>query len=258
MLDGGIHQQEDVRGAFLRSLAFHGALVGGLALYAWLNGQGEAFGDPNAGGATVGIEMVAPIPLPSRGPQNPVANDTQSEVPQEIAKPAPKAAPEPEPEDALALLPPDKKSKQTLTPKNRLKSFDDLAPNQLTSKSAPAVSSPLFGTQAGASDINLGGDTTLGNRFPEYAANIKELTRARWLVTVRDVDRSVTTAPPVTVRFTLQRSGKVTGLRLIKRSGIASLDLSVQNAVEEAHYPELPSGFDGNSAVVEFTMVLKR
>jgi TonB family protein len=62
----------------------------------------------------------------------------------------------------------------------------------------------------------------------------------------------------VTIRFTLLKSGKVTGVQLVRRSGIASLDLSVQNAVEEANYPPLPPGYDKDSVPVEFILVLKR
>jgi len=253
---GMLDQHENVRGAFTRSVVFHLALVGGLTLYAWLNRPGESFGAEDAGGAAVGVTAVDSVPLVSRGPENPVANDTTSEVPQEVSKPAPKAAPEPEPKDAISLLPPEKKSKQALTPKPRLKSFTEIAQNQLTSKSAQAVSSPLFSPPAGAGQINVGGDTTLGNRFPEYAAQIQEITRRSWRV--QDVDRSVTTGPPVTIRFDLLKDGKVSNVQLVRRSGIDSLDLSVRNAVEEAHYPPLPAGFERNSVPVEFTMVLKR
>jgi TonB family protein len=250
-----LDQQDNVKGAFTQSVIFHVTLIGGLTLYAWAN-TSDRFGAQDAGGAAVGITPVDSIPLPSRGPQNPVANDTESEAPQEISKFAPKAAPEPEPDDAVALLPPDRKSKQPLVPKNKLKSFADIAQNQITSKSPQAASSQLFAPQAGAGQINVGGDTTLGNRFPEYAAQIQEITRRNWRV--QDVDRSVTTGPPVTIRFDLQKDGRVTNIQLIRRSNIPTLDLSVQNAVEEAHYPPLPAGFERNSVPVEFTMVLKR
>jgi len=251
---GMMDQHENVRGAFTRSVFFHLALVGGLTFWAWWNGPGESFGDDNPGGAAVGVTAVDTIPLPSRGRTNPVASDTESEVPQEVAKPAPKEAPEPEPEDAVALLPPDRKSKQPLTPKSRLKTFEEIAQNQVTSKSPQAASSPLF-TQAGAAQINNGVDAALGRRFPEYAAQIKELTRTRWRV--QDVDRSVTTAPSVTIRYDILKNGSVANVRFVRRSNIPSLDLSVQNAVEN-QYPPLPAGYEKDSVPVEFTFELKR
>jgi periplasmic protein TonB len=251
-------QQENVRGAFTRSLLFHATIVGGLTLYGYLNGALDSFGAKDAGMPAVGVTAVDKIPLPaSTGPKNPVADPTESDVPQEVAKPEPKPQPkakEPEPEDAVALLPPDRK-KQPLVPKSRLKPFDEIASNQITSKSPQALSSPQFALKGG-NQINVGGDTTLGNRFPEYAFQIQEITRTNWHT--EEVDRSVTTGPPVTIRFDLQKDGRVSNIQLIRRSGIASLDLSVRNAVETAHYPPLPAGFERSSVPVEFTMVLKR
>jgi TonB family protein len=142
-----------------------------------------------------------------------------------------------------------------LTPKNRLKSFTEIANNQLTSKSPQAASNPMFATP-GASQINTGGDTTLGTRFPAYAAQIKELTRLKWRV--QDIDRSITSAPQVTIHFDLMKDGQAKNIRLIRRSGVASMDQSVQNAVEEANYPPLPPGYEKDSVPVEFTFELKR
>jgi TonB family protein len=252
----GQHQQENVRGAFTRSVLFHAALAGGLTLYGYLNGVLDPFGAPDAGTSVVGVTAVDTIPLPTRGPRNPVAEDTESEVPQEIVKPEPKPQPkEAEPEDAVSILPPDRKNKQPLVPKSRLKPLDEIAQNQITSKSPQALSSPMMSAKGG-SQINVGGDTTLGNRFPAYALTIQDLTRKAWHT--EEVDRTITNGPPVTIRFELQKDGRVTNIQLIRRSGIPSLDLSVQNAVEQAHYPPLPTEFERSSVPVEFTMVLKR
>jgi TonB family protein len=45
----------------------------------------------------------------------------------------------------------------------------------------------------------------------------------------------------------------VSNVRLVRRSGIAALDLSVQEAVEDARYPPLPPDFDKDTVQVEFT-----
>src|SRR5438045_9533113 len=81
-----LDQRDSLRGPFSGAVALHAAVVGGLVLYAFIYGHREAFGDPNAGGAAVGIQAVKSIPLPHSGPENPVAHDTQSQVPQEPAK----------------------------------------------------------------------------------------------------------------------------------------------------------------------------
>lgn len=253
----GMDPQERLGGAFARSVAFHTFVVGSLSAWAWFN-HGVALGDPNAGGTAVGIEAVSTIPLPPKqGPENPVANDVENETPPEPVekpKPQPKATPEPPPKDAVSLKIPEK-TKQLLTPKQRLKSFNEIASNQLTSKGPQAVSSPLY-AQGGAGRIGSTLDTTLGTKFPAYAARVQEVTRQNWRT--QDIDRSVSVAPPVTVQFDLMKDGRVEHVRLLRRSGISSLDESVRSAVEDAHYPPFPDGLDKSSVPVEFTFELKR
>lgn len=250
--------QDKLGSAFTRSVVLHLSVVGVLAGYAWWT-KGEAFGDPNAGGPAVSIESVASIPLQTRGPQNPVANDSEIEAPQEQPQEKPKPEPkkaEPEPDDAVSLRPKQKETKQKLVPKSRLKSFDEVASNQLTTKSSQAVSSPLYGAPPGAGQIGMGMNTTLGTRFAAYAALIQDITRKTWRP--QDVDPSVKNGPPVTVKFELLKDGRVSDVRLMRRSGIPSLDLSVQEAVENAKYPPLPPEYDKSSATVEFTFELRR
>jgi TonB family protein len=245
--------------AFARSIAFHAALVGIALLWGWQHGfQQDALGAPDAGLPTIGITTIAEIPLPSRGPENPLVSEDDADVPQELVeKPSPKAAEKakPEPADAKDILPTEKTPPPSPAPKSKLKSFDDIATNQLTSNAARPLSSPMMAA-VGASQVNTGGDTTLGSRFPNYAAQIKEITRGKWRV--QDVDRTVTKAPPVTVSFDLLKDGRATNVRLTRRSGVASLDQSVLNAVQDASYPPLPDGLGKDSVPVEFTFELRR
>ncbi|MEO8099013.1 MAG: TonB family protein [Acidobacteriota bacterium] len=245
--------QTPLRGAFTKSLVMHMAVIVGLTGYAWWNGPGKALGDPDAGGPAVGVELVASIPIPSKGPENPVANDSDSEVPQTPPeKVAPKAVPEPEPRDAVAILPPEKKPKQPALPK--LIPFKEISQNQLKSTTPQAVSNPILAAKAGSGQIGTFGDTTLGTEFPQYASQVKDIARRSWKV--NDVDRSITTGPPVTVTFTLLRDGRTQGIQLLRKSGIASLDLSVLRAIEDAHFPPLPG--DYRSVPVNLTFELAR
>src|SRR5438067_1977580 len=68
--------------SFAFAILLHGSLIGGFIALNLINSQGVKFGDPNAGGASVGVEAVDKIPLPHSGPSNPVAHDTESEAPQ--------------------------------------------------------------------------------------------------------------------------------------------------------------------------------
>lgn len=249
-------QHENLRSGFTRSVLLHVSLLAAIGLYNWWTDAGDPFGDKNAGAAAIGVTAVANIPLPTRGPENPVANDSPSVIPQaEPEKPAPKEAPEPEPEDAISLLPKETKSKQPLAPLKRLDSFKDLAPNQLTAKSPQAVSNPMY-AMTGAGQTGLSGENSMGTRFEEYASRVMEITRRAWRV--QDVDRAVKSAPAVVVRFDLLRSGKVQNLRLVRASGIPTLDLSIRNAIEDSTYPPLPEAYERDSATMEFTFELKR
>ena len=117
-------------------------------VYTFLLGHRESFGDPNAGGTAVGIEAVKSIPLPHSGPPNPVAHDTQSQVPQEPAKQERVKKEPPPPKNAVELK--SRTAKQlrakveTQPQPHHFKSFDELDPNKIKSQQAPAVSNPLF------------------------------------------------------------------------------------------------------------------
>ena len=255
-----LDQRESLRAPFTGSLVLHIALIGGLAVYTLLLGHREAFGDPNAGGAAVGISVTKSIPLPHSGPPNPVAHDTQSQVPQEPAKqervkkepPPPKNAVELKSKTATKL-----RAKVAQPQPHHFKSFDELDPNKIKSQQAPAVSNPLFSEMAGAGRVGTGANTTLGSRFGAYSALIQERITQHWRT--GDVDASIRTAPQVVVNFEIQRDGTIGAPRIVQGSGISTLDFSVRRAILEASpFPPLPQEFERKSATVEFVFELKR
>jgi TonB family protein len=256
-----LDQHDSLRGPFTGALALHIAVIGGLAVYTFLLGHREAFGDPNAGGAAVGISVTKSIPLPHTGPENPVAHDTQSQVPQEPAKQEKAKREPPPPKNAVELK--SRTAKQLrakVQPQpqpHHFKSFDELDPNKIKSQQAPAVSNPLFSEMAGAGRVGTGANTTLGSRFGAYSELIQERVTQHWRT--GDVDASIRTAPQVVVNFEILRNGSIGAVRIVQQSGIASLDFSVRRAILEASpFPPLPQGFERNSATVEFVFELKR
>jgi outer membrane biosynthesis protein TonB len=248
-------ERQSVGGYFLAALALHAVIFGGLAVYN-LATEHHSFGAPNAGGAAVGVEAVKSLPLAHSGPTNPVANDTKSEIPQAPAKQ--EAVKERDiPPDAVRLKGRTPKKAATTTTKPRFRSFDELEPNQLTSTAPQAVSNPAFTATPGAGRVGTGANTTLGDRFPNYAAQIQQIIAQKWRT--GDVDASVKTAPAVVATFEIMRDGRVRGLALLDKSGISTLDFSVQRAISEASpFPPLPLGFDKDSAKVELWFELKR
>ena len=255
-----LDQRESLRAPFTGALALHVGIAGALVVYAYIYGHREAFGDPNAGGAAVGISVTKSIPLPHSGPENPVAHDTQSQVTQEPAKPEKVKKEPPPPKNAVELKSKTAKqlpSKVAVQPRQpHFKSFDELDPSKIKSPQAPAVSNPLFSEMAGAGRVGTGANTTLGSRFGAYSALVQDKVTQHWRP---DVEANIRTAPQVIVSFEIQRDGRASTPRIVQSSGISTLDFSVRRAILEASpFPPLPKEFERNSATVEFVFELKR
>jgi TonB family protein len=253
-----LDQRESLRGPFTGAVTLHLTVIGGLAAYAWIGSNHESFGDPNAGGMAVGIETVKSIPLPHNGPENPVAHDTQSQLPPQPAKQE-RAKELPPPKDAIPLK--SRTAKQLRakveTPK-RFKSFEEVDPNRIVAKQAPAVSNPMFSELTGAGRVGTGTNSTLGSRFGAYSQQIQQLVTQKWRT--GDVDGSVRTAPQVIVSFDIHRDGTISPPTIRQSSGISTLDFSARRAILEASplFPALPQTFERSSATFEIVFELKR
>ncbi|MGD1095688.1 MAG: TonB family protein [Bryobacteraceae bacterium] len=256
--DDILDQREPMRGAFLGALGLHLAIVAAILLNGWIEGHTDAFGSKDAGGA-VGIEAVDSIPLQHKGMPNPLANDTDSEVPQTKAKPVERVKAEPTPPDAVLLKSRNakKKAAEVASERQRFRPFDQLEKNQLTSKSAPQVSNPIYSAAPGAGRVGAGANTTLGDRFAGYSAQIQQLVAQHWRT--GDVDAHLQTAPVVVATFELLRNGSIRNVQILQGSNIAALDFSVKRAILDASpFPPIPAAFDRDYARVEFTFELKR
>ncbi len=252
-----LDQQEPLRKAFLYALTLHVTVAGGFALYNWVESHRDTFGEKNAGGGAIGIEAVNSIPLSHSGMQNPLANDSQSQVPQEPTKKE-AAKKEKVSPDAIPLKMREKKRlTDVASERQRFRPFKELDQNQVFAKQAPQVSSPLFSAMPGSGRIGTGANTTLGTRFGGYAQQIQQLVAQKWHT--GEVDANLRTAPVVLAAFDLMRDGRVQNFKILQRSGVPTLDYSVERAVlDAAPFPPIPPGFDRESAHVEFVFELKR
>jgi periplasmic protein TonB len=253
--------RESWRKPLLLSVALHGSLVAAIALAAVVgNRPRELWGSPNSlGGASVGITPVSQIPLPSRGgPVNPLANDTESRVPepppskQQLRRQAAKEA------AAIALksksLPKRPSRESTTTQRSNLKSPE--SPGQLYSSTGRALSSPMVG-QTGAGGVEMGRGGAFGNKFGSYRDLLEQKVGSKWRT--NDVDSRLQTAPTVIVTFTIHRDGSVSDLRTEQSSGNNALDYAAQRAIyEAAPFPPLPAAYDRNEARIEFWFQLTR
>jgi TonB family protein len=252
-----LEHSDPVGRAFLGALGLHVALLSGLLLTGWLEREHDSFGSKNAGGAAVGVEVVDSMPLVHHGTPNPLTNDTESEVPQApVTKPVEKVKEEPPPKDAIPIKSPKAKKAQEASERQRFRPIDQLQPNQLTSSTAPQISSQMFTALPGSGQIGAGKSSLEGTIYGGYGDQIRGIIARNWRTS--DVDAQLRTAPIVTASFDLMRDGSVTHLRLTQRSGNLSLDNSVQRAVTDAKFPPLPQGFPHDYATVEFSFELKR
>jgi protein TonB len=262
MQNPGIHpdildQPEPLSRAFVAALTWHVTLIAGMGIYGWMSTHSESFGAQNAGGGAIGIEAVKSIPLLHSGEQNPVANDTESQVLQQPAKPIEREKEEKVSPNAVALKMKKRLPAYVASEHQKYRPFKQIDENQVFAKQAPQVSNPLFSAMPGSGRIGTGANTTLGNHFAGYAQQIQQLVAQKWHTS--DVDARVQTAPVVIASFDLLRDGRIRNLRVVQQSGISALDYSVQRAILEASpFPPIPVGFDKDSARVEFTFELKR
>jgi outer membrane biosynthesis protein TonB len=244
--------------SFAFAVALHGSLIGAFLLPNLIHSNSDKFGDPNAGGASIGVETVDKIPIPHSGRQNPLAANTDNEAPQERTKPLDRAQKEVVPPDAIKInLHKDKEKKQQAkeeSTKRRFRPIEQLESNQLTSKTPQEVSSPLFSQMAGSGRVGLGANTTLGTQFGAYAAQIQDLIARNWHT--NDVTAQV--APPVVASFDLMKDGSIRNLTIVQSSRIPSLDFSVRRAIEGVTLPPLPPGYPRSTAKCEFTFELKK
>ncbi|HLK64895.1 MAG TPA: TonB family protein [Bryobacteraceae bacterium] len=220
------------------------------------------WGDPHGGGmGSVAITPVASIKLPHESAAfNPVANDTESQVPEPPSKkkPAPKVkAPDP---DAIAIKNPRATKKSTeraqSSAPNKFRDQQQDRPNQLYTEGGQKTSSPMYNIQGGGG-LQLGNDSVFGTQFGAYANLLRNAVARNWNTSGFDTRVSV---PPAVVTFIIRRDGSLApgSVKLTERSGNAALDISAQRAIQDAApFPPLPPGFPKSEAQVELRFNLK-
>jgi periplasmic protein TonB len=248
-----LDQQESLRGPFVQSVALHAAVFGALIISTLsFQSKREVWGGPTHAGDAVAVNAVKSIPLPSHsGRVNPVANETESQVPQ-APKPEPKKQVKVPEEKAIPLKSrtAQKQPKQQAQQRYRP---EPLRPNQVTAAEAPAVRTPMFQKPGGA--VGLGQNSTLGTRFGAYADLVAQRVTEKW----QNDALAGQSAPMAIITFDIQRDGSIRNAKVAQPSGNSTMDYSALRAVmDAAPFPPLPSEYDRNQASVELQFQLKR
>jgi periplasmic protein TonB len=255
-----LNRPEPLTKPFWVSMTLHIVVLGGFSAGALLNGNHLNMGSLTGGGmGGVMVNPVASIPLPNRGgPENPVANDTQSQVP---TPPAPKEKPKPVPKpkappaDAIPLKSDRALAKrQAEAPVQPNKYRDQQKDNvsQLYTAGGQRLSSSNYAVQGGGG-VRMGDSSPFGEQFGTYANIIRDNIARCWKPA--SAGRTLN-APSVVVTFTIRRDGSVTNVKVSQPSGIQAMDFSAQRAVLDAQLPPLPPNFPRNQADVEMKFEL--
>ncbi len=258
-----LDERERMAKPFWSSLALHVSVAAFVLLYGKLSLSSHdiLMGDPNGGGfGSVTVNPTATIPLPPKtGPTNPVANDTQSQVP----APPPKAKPVPKKQapvpDAIPLK--SRNAKQRASDRrwsepNKWREAQKDAPNQLYTSGGQSLSSQMYNLPGGGG-VGLGNNSPFGNQFGGYATILRDKVARAW----NTADVGGRTSVPVVVTFTIRRDGSVPAqsVKVAQSSGNRALDFSAQRAVYDASpFGPLPPGFPLNQADVELHFELRR
>ena len=249
-----LDQQESLGGPFVQSVLLHAAVAGAFVLASIsFQHSRQVWGSANtSAGSAVAINSVKSIPLPSRaGHINPVANDTDSQVPQ-----APKPEPKKQvkvPDDAIPLK--SRFAKQQPKPQ-ALQRYHPEPPaqNQVFSREAPAAVSPMF-QKPGSGGVGVGPNSAFGNQFGAYADLVVRRVTDKWQTT----GLAGLHLPLVVITFDILRDGSVKNPQIAQRSGNSTLDYSALRAVSDAGpFPPLPPNYSGNSTNVELRFQLQQ
>lgn len=249
-----LDQQESLRTPFVGSILLHASVFGLLVLSTISYGHRiEEWGGPTHAGEAVSVNAVKSIPLPSRsGRENPVANDTQSQV-QQAPKPEPKKQVKAPEEKAIPLKSRQVKKQPQPEAQQRYRP-QPLRPNQMTSSQAPAAVLPMF-QKPGTGAVGVGQNSTIGSRFGAYADLIAQRVTEKWQTS----GFAGQSAPVVIITFTILRDGSVKNAKVAQSSGNSTLDYSALRAVMDVEqFPPLPSGYDRNEANIELQFQLQR
>jgi periplasmic protein TonB len=250
-----LDQHESLGGPFVQSVLLHAAIAGALIVSTLtFKHSHEVWGSANtSAGTAVAVNSVKTIPLPSRaGKINPVANDTESQVPQ-APKPEPKKQVKVPDEDAVPLKSRLAKKQPRPEAPQRYRS-EPLAQNQVVSRDAPAAVSPMF-QKPGGGAVGVGPNSAFGNQFGAYADLVVRRVTDKWQTN----GLAGLNLPMAVVTFDILRDGSVKNPQIAQRSGNSTLDYSALRAVTDAApFPPLPSNYSGSSTSVELRFQLQR
>lgn len=245
--------RDPIGGSLVRSLFLHGLIAVAAVSYGLTAGKTEKWGDPGAlGGGSVAVTSVSSIPLPSNpGRVNPVANDTESQVPAAPAKQPAKPAPREDP-DAIAIKGRSPQRPKPAASTQRYQASEP-RPNQVYSSTGSQAVSPMYSV-AGSGEVGSGSGI-FGSRFGAYMQVLRDKIARNW----RSNELDAAVQAGAVIGFEIARDGSLRNVRVIQSSGNFAMDQTAQRAIiQSAPFNPLPAGYEHNSVNIDLTFRLRR
>jgi protein TonB len=249
-----LEEPERLRGAFTIALLAHAGVIALLVAAAFIKGPSLQMGEQTQGmGVTVTAVHTIPIPR-KQGQVNPLANDTESVVPQEPITVKEDRRPQPKQPEKAIEIPTEKPPKVVPKPTIQYRARDTYEKNQVFSRTPEALKSPQVGLSGGGG-VGIGPNSVFGYQFGAYAQQIRGLIAQKWN------QAGVTSAPGAQsiVSIVIAHDGSVRMVSGGQSSGSYTLDTSAKRAVLDASpLPPLPPGFPRETANVDLVFQLQR
>ncbi|OLE83683.1 MAG: hypothetical protein AUG07_07680 [Acidobacteria bacterium 13_1_20CM_2_60_10] len=229
------------------SLVLHTLLVAFIAISAFVQHRGNAWGGiGGGGGGSVKVNLVgslAGIPMPNP----PVVSESRTVDPTKglyKEEPKPKA---PEPKADATKLPKFEKEKPTLPPSHK---------SIPTGSGTSPGGSPNVGTvpgQGGGVGVQGQGGGDFASRYAWYVEGVRRRIQSNWLQNTIDSRVLADRSAHCVVAFTITRDGTVKDVHISQTSGNLSMDNSGLRAVLSSNpMPALPNDYSGSYVVVTF------
>jgi protein TonB len=242
------------------SLGLHVGITAALLLYtAIFSGPSGSNWGAGGGGEAMGATLVSNVPL-SVAPsptKNVLANESKG-----ITKSQPKPEEVKEP-DAIPIQGKNariKPKKQETATKEKPQAAPEEETNQVAFGEGGPVSGPYgsfsaAGAKGGFGFTGGGGD--FGTLFAWYVRGVQQKVSENWLK--YEVDPRISTAQRVYITFDIARDGHPGNVQIEQSSGVPSLDISAQRAIQRIDtFGALPPTYSGNKVSVEFWFDYKR
>jgi TonB family protein len=249
-----LDEPERLRGPFAIALVLHAGVIALFVAVAVLKPPSLQMGEQTQG-MGVAVTAVKTIPLPRKqGQVNPLANDTESVVPQEPLKIKEQRLPTPKQPEKAIELPTEKPPRVVPKPAIQYRPRDTYQKNQVFARTPEALKSPQVG-MSGGGGVGIGPNSVFGYQFGAYAQQIRDLIAQKWN------QAGVTSGPgaQAIISITIARNGNVSLVSGGQSSGSYTLDNSAKRAVLDASpLPPLPPGFPRDAANVDLVFQLQR